>query len=696
MTSSGRRRAAIAGVTAAVVVVVALVSVVFLLRSRSTAVATALGPVGATETVPCPSSITDGAAFKAAGDEVEGTTFSCGVVVSPENHAKPDGRTIELFYLKLNAKTSPAAPVPLVYLAGGPGSSGSYELSANPLLRQNLDRVRQTRDIIAYDQRGTGYSQYLPCAPFEATLGILQDRDRNPKIAQTIQDLQTQEQGIGYGALRQNLCGVSTTLLAGVDLSQYNSVASAKDIPVLVAALGYTQGFALMGTSYGTTLAQEAMRTVPGDIRGVILDGPSGPSIPNNMWSATKPAAPYEQLLAQCTADRACNAAYPNIAARFEKVLETIAKKPLVLDPPIKVWSALAAFDFPSELKAIDPAFFIALAKVNNIAVGGGFAGQVPRIIQAVEQRDTAWFRASKFDATNSEAVAPPAVATPDAGNQPVFQADQPLFTQPFTQLIAVATAASESAAGQGPDALWVTIALGDLAVRAKKGENQADLMEALLRLTVLPNQGSSAQQLLDYAAKNLSPENAKAADSMVAKMSRNDVRSTMWNIQDVAMTLGTPNDDRHYSYGLQYAVNCANEVDFSSLDQAKADLARTPYPQLAAFPMVLNEQILAGCIAYPSPLDRSVTQPVSSDIPTLIYAGALDNETPAAWAGIVAKNLTKATTVTWKNTGHVAAAHDPKLCAGDVAAAFLTNPADAPDVTCTQASDYQIQFVLK
>ena len=696
MTSTGKRRAAIVGVAAAVVMAVALVSVAFILRSQSTATATALGPVGATETVPCPSSITDGAAFKAAGDEVEGKTFSCGVVVSPENHAKPDGRTIELFYLKLNAKTSPAAAVPLVYLSGGPGSSGSYELAANPLLNQNLDRVRQTRDIIAYDQRGTGYSRYLLCAPFEATLGILQDRDRNPKIAQTIQDLQTKEQGIGYGALRQNLCGVGTKLLAGVDLTQYNSVSSAKDIPVLVKALGYTQGFALMGTSYGTTLAQEAMRTVPDGIRGVILDGPSGPSIPNNMWSATKPAAPYEQLLALCAADRACNAAYPNIGARFEKVLARIAKKPLVLDPPIKVWSALGAFEFPSELKQIDPSFFIALARVNNIALGGGFAGLVPRIIKAVEDGDVAWFRASKFDAANSQAVAPPAVATPDSGTQPVFHADQPLFAQPFTQLISVATAASEHAGAMGPDALWVTVALGDLAVRVKKGENQADLMEALLRLTVLPNQGSSAQLLLDYADKNLSPENAKAADSLVAKMSRQDVRSTMWNIQDIAMTLGTPNDDRHYSYGMQYAVNCASELDFSSLDQAKADLARTPYPQLAAFPMVFNEQILAGCVAYPSPLDRSVTQPVSSDIPTLIYAGALDNETPAAWAVIVAKGLSRSTLVTWKNTGHVAAAHDPKFCAGDVAAAFLTDPSSTPDLACTQAADYQIPFVLK
>ncbi len=101
----------------------------------------------------------------------------------PENYAEPDGRTIELFYLKLHSSSQSPAPDPLVYLAGGPGGAGSFDLSANPLLYQNLNKIRERRDIIAYDQRGTGYSNYLLCAPFESALGILQDRDKNPEIA---------------------------------------------------------------------------------------------------------------------------------------------------------------------------------------------------------------------------------------------------------------------------------------------------------------------------------------------------------------------------------------------------------------------------------------------------------------------------------------------------------------------------------
>ena len=100
--------------------------------TKASAGAAAPGALYSTETVPCPSFLTKGAAFAASGAEVEGQTYSCGVVVVPENYAKPDGRTIELFYLKLHSSSQSPAPDPLVYLAGGPDASGSYEVTIEP------------------------------------------------------------------------------------------------------------------------------------------------------------------------------------------------------------------------------------------------------------------------------------------------------------------------------------------------------------------------------------------------------------------------------------------------------------------------------------------------------------------------------------------------------------------------------------
>ena len=336
----------------------------------------AAGAVGTTETVPCPSSVVKGAALAASGTEVEGKTYSCGVVVVPEDHAKPDGRTIELFYLKLHSPAASPAPVPLIYLAGGPGSSGSYEVSTNPTSFLNLAEIRKDRDIIAYDQRGTGFSNYLLCAPFESAIGIFEDRDTDPELAATLKSLQENDGGIGYEALRANLCGSVTQLLAGVDLRQYNSVSSARDIKMVAQALGYTEGYDLFGTSYGTRLAQYAMRETPDDVRSVVLDGVSGVSVPNVMWSFAKRYESYVALFQQCAADPACDAAYPDLATRFGALLEKLEQGPLVLDPPIVVNPQLT-FGFPDDLKQIDPDFFVQLAGLNNLVLNGGFAGAI-------------------------------------------------------------------------------------------------------------------------------------------------------------------------------------------------------------------------------------------------------------------------------------------------------------------------------
>ena len=79
-----------------------------------------------------------------------------------------------------------------------------------------------------------------------------------------------------------------------------------------------------------------------------------------------------------------------------------------------------------------------------------------------------------------------------------------------------------------------------------------------------------------------------------------------------------------------------------------------------------------------------------------LFHVGALDDETPAAWARQVAKTMSHATLVEWPNMGHVATAHDPKLCAGDITAAFLADPTKPVDLTCARSDEYKLTWALK
>jgi pimeloyl-ACP methyl ester carboxylesterase len=169
-----------------------------------------------------------------------------------------------------------------------------------------------------------------------------------------------------------------------------------------------------------------------------------------------------------------------------------------------------------------------------------------------------------------------------------------------------------------------------------------------------------------------------------------------MWSIQDVAMALGTEPDQRSFSNGMGFAVNCAEDVAFSSLDDAETALADSPYPQLASFPMAVNKQSLLSCLSYPTALDPSVAEPVVSDIPALVFVGHLDVETPISWGRDVATRLSRSTVVAWENQGHIAAAHDQQLCAGGIAAGFLDDPSRDPDLTCAQSDDYTIDFALE
>jgi pimeloyl-ACP methyl ester carboxylesterase len=177
--------------------------------------------------------------------------------------------------------------------------------------------------------------------------------------------------------------------------------------------------------------------------------------------------------------------------------------------------------------------------------------------------------------------------------------------------------------------------------------------------------------------------------------MTRNDVRATLWSIQDIAMMLGSKPDGRHFSHGMQSAFNCADELAFTSLDVAKKYEADSPYPQLVTYPMALHELFIDTCLSYPTTLDRSVTDPVVSDIPALLFLGQLDIQTPVTWGRSVAEGLSNSRVVEWNNMGHIAISHDPKHCAGDIAAAFLGDPSRKPNLTCAQSDAYKLKFAL-
>src|SRR5215216_4740521 len=79
-----------------------------------------------------------------------------GTLLVRENRSNPQSNLIELAFVRFKSTVKNPGP-PIVYLAGGPGGSGIFTAKGSrfPLFMA----LRDVADVIAFDQRGTGYSK---------------------------------------------------------------------------------------------------------------------------------------------------------------------------------------------------------------------------------------------------------------------------------------------------------------------------------------------------------------------------------------------------------------------------------------------------------------------------------------------------------------------------------------------------------
>jgi pimeloyl-ACP methyl ester carboxylesterase len=226
----------------------------------------------------------------------------CGWVTLPETRGSKDGRTIRLPVAVLKSTAADPEPDPVIYLTGGPGAPALQEALQYWGRIENADFIQSRRDYIFFDQRGTGLSQpALYCPEIDR---VLLDGLRLGLRGGELRRLNNE---------RQPLCR-ERLVAQGIDLSVYNSVASAYDIADLVDALGY-DAYNLFGTSYGTRLALTAMRVTPDRIRTVILDSVIPPQVDLAAEMPRNAERAINVLFAGCRNDTRCNLAYPDAQA---------------------------------------------------------------------------------------------------------------------------------------------------------------------------------------------------------------------------------------------------------------------------------------------------------------------------------------------------------------------------------------------
>ncbi|HYU31777.1 MAG TPA: alpha/beta fold hydrolase [Thermoanaerobaculia bacterium] len=231
--------------------------------------------------------------------QVPGLPFEarCGTYQVREDRTARDGRTIPLYLVVLPARGPRPAPDPVFFLEGGPGIPATESAAE---MAENLAPLLEKRDIVLIDQRGTGRSNPLDC-PLGLTPGALLDPE----------DLRACRAALEHRA----------------DLTRYTTLDAAEDLDEIRRALGLGP-VNLVGASYGTTLAQAFLRLHPEAARTAVLIAPVDPTDPYPLSVARDVESGLDHLFADCAADAACHAAFPDPRADLATLMAHLEASP--------------------------------------------------------------------------------------------------------------------------------------------------------------------------------------------------------------------------------------------------------------------------------------------------------------------------------------------------------------------------------
>jgi pimeloyl-ACP methyl ester carboxylesterase len=172
------------------------------------------------------------------GSCAESVTFSCAHLTVPIDRASTLPGTVTL---RLERKLAGAAPSEdaVVALAGGPGQAA---LGLGEFIAEAIAPALGTRDLLVFDQRGTGSSHPLRCGAFER-----ETRESASRVFRRC------------------------ALEIGDERGGFTTQETVADIEALRVAAGYRK-LVLYGTSYGTKVALEYAERYPQNTEALVLD----------------------------------------------------------------------------------------------------------------------------------------------------------------------------------------------------------------------------------------------------------------------------------------------------------------------------------------------------------------------------------------------------------------------------------------
>lgn len=219
-------------------------------------------------------------------------------------HAKVIPEFLTLSIAKIPARSNRELDDPLIFLSGGPGQSAT---ASWPQIQSAFYPILANRTVYLIDQRGTGNSARMDCAPA--------DTGTDASI-----DLEVVEQA----SLQ---CYEDQTL----PTEWFTTSVAVRDLETVRKSLGIEK-WNLYGVSYGTRVALHYLRRYPQHTRSVILDAvvppqkPLGPEIPVYAQQA------LDALFTRCQQDDDCSAAFPKLREKTNALFQALETQPQTVE----------------------------------------------------------------------------------------------------------------------------------------------------------------------------------------------------------------------------------------------------------------------------------------------------------------------------------------------------------------------------
>lgn len=625
---------------------------------RATAAQDTLAPADLSDVTLQP----NGCAFLVQGDDDPRERLgdiACGTLDVPENWSSLEGRRIQIGYLVLKSTAAQPMPDPVVFLAGGPGSS---PLTSAEVWSRFFAGLREDRDVVFFDQRGTRLSSPLRCEAYTRMMALSLPPEVDPSAGElattsypadlTDPDVILQKARDQYGPAA--LACAQQLTREGVDLTQYTSIASANDAVALVKALGYDE-YNLYGISYGTRLALEVMRNHDGSgLRSVVLDSTYPPEVRTYEQLAVSTHEVALRLFSDCERDPTCNAAFPDLKQRFVTLLTQLRASPVIAGDG----TAITDRDLINIMHSLT-------GRVEIVPY-------VPLLLSELERGDDTTYRGIMSGTLFMPAPVP---AEPGATPQPAGESG----VSPDIETLQDLSSARN----------FVLALHTQLATQADQDLDQ--VTQSLLELDAKAHDRSSLREVIDGAFPGPEHKETRATfRSAIDAMSDSEIEAVYAGIVR-AITL----DDSRIAgqtVAQYYSIECNERMPFQSFADTVANTQRLEIPDLALGKPESLAKVFAICEQWPSGQAPDVEHdPVASEVPTLILAGAYDNLTPITWNKSAFVNLPNAVFVIAPMSGHAAITYS--TCAGQIAHAFMADPVAPPDTTCFV--DLQPQWVL-